>query len=112
MIIGTVLRVCYFKIEGILNAKSELLGRICSDKDIDVIVIQETHTIDNSDLCRRGHIDSYVLIGEQYGVAIFVKDDIDSARTIHSECSENIEVLTTEVCGITFINTYKLPNVS
>lgn len=62
------------------------------------------------------YITRYVVIEaihhKQYGVATFVRDNIDSARMIASECSGNIEVLAIEVCGITVINTYKPPNVA
>jgi len=51
--VGVVLRICHFNIEKISNAKSELLGSICRQKAIDVIAIQETHTVDNADLCKR-----------------------------------------------------------
>jgi len=112
--VGAVLRICHFNIEGISNAKSELLGSICRQKAIDVIAIQETHTVDNADLCKRGYIAGYVLIGaihhKQYGVATYVRDNIDSVRMIISECSRNIEVLAIEICGITVINIYKPPN--
>lgn len=115
--VGAVLKICHFNIEGISNAKSELLGRIYRQKTIDVIAIQESHTFDNADLCRRGYIAGYVLIGaihlKQYVIATFVRDNIDNARImIGSECSGNIEVLAIEVCGITVINTYKPPNVA
>jgi len=83
-------RICHFNIEGISNAKSELLGNICRPKAIDVIVIQETHTVDKADLCKRRYIADYdVLIGaihhKQYGVATFVRGTIDSARMIISK---------------------------
>ncbi|CAI6356987.1 unnamed protein product [Macrosiphum euphorbiae] len=87
--VGTVLRICHFNIGGISNAKIELLGNICRPKAIDVIAIQETHTVDKADLYKRRYIAGYVLIGaihhKQYGVAAFVRDNIDSARMIVSE---------------------------
>lgn len=93
--VGVVLRICHFNIEGISNAKSELLRSICRQKAIDVIAIQETHTIDNADLCKIWYIAGYVLIGaihhKQYWVATYVRDNIDSARMIIIECSRNIE---------------------
>lgn len=62
------------------------------------------------------YMAGYELIGaihhEQYGVATFARDNIDSARMIVSYCSGNIEVLAMEACGITVINTYKPPNVA
>jgi len=109
-----VLRIHHYNIEIISNAKSELSESICRQKAIDLIAIQETHTVDNADLCKRGYI-AYVHIEiihhKQYGVATFLRHDIDSARMIVSECSGKIEVKATEVCGITVINTYKPPNV-
>lgn len=72
--VGAVLRIYHFNIEGISNAKSELLGKICRHKAIDVIAIQEKHTVDNADLCRRWYMAGYVLIGaihhKQYSVYV------------------------------------------
>lgn len=51
--IGANLRVCHFNIEGISRDKCEVLSKLMNDERVDVIALQETHTIDAKDLKRR-----------------------------------------------------------
>jgi len=55
------------------------------EKKVDVIALQETHTIDNADLHKWGKIAGYNLIGaihyKQYGVATYFNSRVSHART-------------------------------
>jgi len=53
-ILGPCLRVCHLNIESISSAKSEILSKIMREEKVDVIKLQETHTIDEADLHIKG----------------------------------------------------------
>jgi len=114
--IGTYLRICHLNIEGISKAKCEILSKIMIDNKVDVIALQETHTTDEADLQKRGYIAGYTLIGainhKQYGIATYVKNDIDTANVIYRSHLNNIEILVTIIDSITIINVYKPPNAN
>uniref|UniRef100_A0A2S2QD57 Endonuclease/exonuclease/phosphatase domain-containing protein n=1 Tax=Sipha flava TaxID=143950 RepID=A0A2S2QD57_9HEMI len=84
--IGANLTVCHFNIEGISRDKCEVLSKLMNDERVDVIALQETHTVDDKDLKKRGFIPGYVLLGsinhKQYGIATYVKEDLDDVETI------------------------------
>jgi exonuclease III len=46
--------VCHLNIEGISTAKSEVLSKLMKEKKVYVIALQETHTIDEADLHKKG----------------------------------------------------------
>lgn len=82
----------------------------------DVIALQETHTTDDFDLQKRGYISGYTLIGainhKDYGIATYVKNDIDTASVVYRNHLNNIEILATTIDNVTIINVYKPPNVN
>ena len=41
---GANLKICQLNVEGISKDKADYLGRFCNKFDIDVLVLQETHT--------------------------------------------------------------------
>jgi len=78
--ISTDLRVCHLNIEGISKAKCEILSKIINNNDVDVIALQETQTVYDSDLKKKGYIARYTLIEaiyqKKYGIATYSKEDI------------------------------------
>jgi exonuclease III len=89
--VGEDLRICHFNIEGISKAKCEVLTKIMNKERIDVIALQETHTKDDNDLQKRGFIAGYIVIGaihhKQYGIATYVKENIDDTMVVHKSNS-------------------------
>jgi exonuclease III len=111
--VGEDLRICHFNTEEISKAKCEILTKIMNKERKDVIALQETHTKDD-DLQKRGYIARYILIEaihhKQYGIATYVKENIDGSRVVHKVNSGNIQVLATKIGSITVTNVYKPPN--
>ncbi|KAE9523030.1 hypothetical protein AGLY_016661 [Aphis glycines] len=112
--VGEDLRICHFNIEGISKAKCEVLTKIMNKERIDVIALHETHTKDDNDLQKRGYIAGYTVIGaihhKQYGIATYVKENIDDTMVVHKANSGNTQVLSTKIGSITVTNVYKPPN--
>ena len=48
--VGPVLKICQLNVEGLSKSKSEYLSRLCIEEEIDVLLLQETHTIDDFQL--------------------------------------------------------------
>lgn len=114
--IGANLNVCHFNIEGISRDKCEVLSKLMSNERLDVIALQETHTVDDNDLRKRGFIPGYLLLGsihhKQYGITTYVKEDLEDVETVSKSISENIFILITRVNEVNITNIYKPPNES
>lgn len=112
--INACVRVCHLNIEGISTTKSEVLSKLMKEEKVDVIALQETHSIDEADLHKRGQIAGYTLIGavhhKQYGVATYLKSYISNSRTVAQEVVGEVFILTTNVSGVNIVNVYKPPN--
>jgi exonuclease III len=114
--IGANLKVCHFNIEGISRDKCEVLSKLMNNERVDVIALQETHTVDDKDLEKRGYIPGYLLLGsihhKQYVIATYVKEDIDDLETITKSVAENIFILVTRISDVNIANIYKTPSES
>lgn len=60
--IGNHLKILSLNIEGCSQDKSEYLNKILSDHSPDVICLQETHSVNDSDLLRRCSLPNYELV--------------------------------------------------
>ena len=89
--VGNILQICQLNIEGISRDKSEYLTRILKDNAIDILVLQETHTLNDEDLLRRGKIAGFSVIAalhhRAYGLATYVKNGTEDVSVI--ECSDH-----------------------
>jgi exonuclease III len=87
--IGGDLRVCHFNIEGISKSKCAVLSKIMNKERVDVIALQETHTLNDEDIGKREFIQGYLLLRaihhKQYGVATYIKEYIDTCRIIFED---------------------------
>lgn len=114
--VGPILRICQFNIENISRSKSECLSKLLLDNDIDILLIQETHTADEAQLQSRGKIPGYRLIGATYhptyGTATYAKTNIDNVKLVSTSDSNNIHNTTIKVGDLTIINIYKPPAIS
>ncbi|XP_055714426.1 uncharacterized protein LOC129808680 [Phlebotomus papatasi] len=112
--VGASLRICHLNVEGMSKAKSEYLARLMRDERVDIITIQETHTISDENLRSRGSIPGYVLVdaihSAVHGVATYIKSSIPNYNVVYKDCTDNIHVLAIEVSGVTVINVYKPPS--
>ncbi|KAL1129539.1 hypothetical protein AAG570_012484, partial [Ranatra chinensis] len=83
---------------------------------IDLIAIQETHCNTEEQLKRRSKIPDYDLLGATYhhiyGVATYVKSNIDNATLISTLSNNNIHTVVVQIGSITVSNIYKPPDSS
>jgi len=74
-----LIRIMQLNVEGLSKSKADVLSRILDDEKIDILAIQETHTLDQDQLMKRGSISGYSIAGatyhSKYGTATYVKND-------------------------------------
>lgn len=112
---GSSLRIWQFNVEGISKSKSELLASELHEYDIQVALIQETHTADDEQLSTRGQIEGYDIVAyvnhRSYGIATYVRHEILNVENIGSTIDENdVHVAVIKVCNIHISNVYKPPS--
>lgn len=82
-------------VEGFSKSKAEVLERIVTEEKIDVV--QETHTADQKQLSKRGHITGFTIAGatfhSKYGIATYIKSDL---KWNHIRTSEENSIYTIE----------------
>lgn len=114
--LGPCIRICQFNIEGISRAKCDVLQKVLSDNDVDVLAIQETHTENEEQLRKRGRIYGYDLVAatyhHAYGVATYVRSNIENVHLISTSSNNNIHEVVIHIGGYTINNTYKPPTAS
>ncbi|EFA11872.1 hypothetical protein TcasGA2_TC002026 [Tribolium castaneum] len=105
------LTVCHLNIEGILKNKCDFLSKMSLREQLDVIVLQETHTSLEMDLFSREQIPGYTLvnfiISVSYGCATYVESNFEDYQSIAKTQENNIFLLTVKIAVIfllTFIN--------
>lgn len=114
--LGPCIRVCHFNIEGISRAKCQVLHRLLKENDIDLVAIQETHAESKDQLSSRGNIPGYDLLGatydRAYGVATYVRANIENASVLSTSTMNNIHEVTVKIGNITVANVYKPPAIA
>ena len=96
-------------IEGLSGAKQELLADLCITTNCDILCHQETHRGPTRAIPR---VSGMTLIAERphdpHGSAIFARNGLDANKSSLSD-SNNIEVLSIDIMGITISSVYKPP---
>lgn len=112
---GSSLKIWQFNVEGVSASKSEVLASRLQEYDIQVALIQETHTGDEAQLFSRGQINGYDIVAyanhRTYGIATYVKQGMLNVETVKTTIDENdVHVVVVKVCNIHITNVYKPPN--
>jgi hypothetical protein len=114
LILGPQLRILQIIVEGISKAKSEFLSKILKEEEIDVAVLQETHTVDDTQLHDRGFISGFTLAGrvndEKYGIATYVRTQL-VAEHLENNSGSSVFTSTVKLGSLTITNLYKPPAV-
>lgn len=114
--IGHSVGICHLSIEGISRAKSDYLSRLMSDENVDLVVLQETHTKSSEDLFSRAKICGFKILSAlnhpKYGIATLIKNEISDAEIVRCSDENLIFVITVKVQGITITNVYKPPSTT
>lgn len=114
--IGPVIHILHLNIEGISKSKGECASKIAREHSIDVIALQETHTLTDDDISNRGLIDGYRIVAHVpsrvYGIATYVRNAINDYSVVSESNVNDISTIVLEISGVTVVNVYKPPNVS
>lgn len=113
--VGPVIQILQLNIEGISISKSECISKVARDHSIDIIALQKTHTISDSDIQVRGEIAGFALVAHipnrVYGIETYVRNTITNYHIVSESTNNNVFSIAVEICGITVVNVYKPPNV-
>uniref|UniRef100_W5N2X9 Endonuclease/exonuclease/phosphatase domain-containing protein n=1 Tax=Lepisosteus oculatus TaxID=7918 RepID=W5N2X9_LEPOC len=102
--------ILQINVEGLTRAKCVVINHLAQEHNAQVILLQETHTKDNSNI----KIYGYHLIGAIYhahhGVATLVKLDKNAKHVAQSPDEDTTQWIAIEIEGFTFVNIYKPPS--
>lgn len=114
--IGPSVRIFQLNIEGISKAKCDHLSKILLENEIDVVLLQETHTENDTQFSLRGKIAGYTAIGashhKHYGLATYVRSSISNATLLSVDTVQEIFSITISIADTKIINIYKPPNAN
>jgi len=86
------------------------------ENNITVIVLQETHAENASDLSSRGHIEGFTLASatyhKKYGSATYVRNSISNWEHISTSDINNVSLIKIKIEEINIINVYESPGVN
>lgn len=113
--LGKIIRICQLNAEGLSRAKSEYISKFLLEENIDMALIQETHIENDNQQHYRGKIHGYDLLGatyhRSYGVATYVRSNIENTQLVQSTTDDDIHQVTTKIADITVVNIYKPPQI-
>lgn len=113
--VGNILQICQLNIEGISREKSEYLTHVLDEQKIDVLALQETHTVDDEDLLKRGRIPGFSIIAalhhRSYGIATYVRSGIQNVAIINCLEVQSTFSIVIKVADVTIANIYKPPKL-
>lgn len=111
--IGKPIRICQINVEGISRPKSEFLSKFLEEQNVNVAVIQETHTSTLEQLAARGIISGYEMIvaehSRAHGIATYVRQEIDNVKVVKSSSGDSVYTSTIKVGQLAVTNIYKAP---
>lgn len=112
--IGPTLRVCQLNVEGISLAKSEYLSRLFAEENVDVGLLQETHTETSEALQSRGNIADYMVAtsvnSNIHGIATYVRNNLTNFDVLETTNNNAIYSSSIRVASFNVTNVYKAPS--
>lgn len=111
--IGPKMRVYQVNVEGISCAKSDFLSKQFKAENIDIGVIQETHTTSLENIMARGKIPGYDLVvselSRSHGIATYKRTSMKDVSVVNSITADNIYSSTVAIGSMSITNVYKAP---
>lgn len=111
--IGPSLRICQINVEGMSRSKGEYLSKLSADENVDVVMIQETHTETLTQMENRGEIAGFNLVAVElsrvHGIATYVKNSMSNVQVIESNGNGNVYSTTIRSGQLSLTNVYKSP---
>jgi hypothetical protein len=112
--IGPIIKICQLNIEGISKDKCDYLAKLAKKMEIDVIVLQETHTGTEEQLHSRGLISGYILVDHLcssiYGLATYVRENLSNYEKVEKKVVNDVHLIDIKIGDTHIINIYKPPN--
>lgn len=112
--INSTLKICQINVEGLTKEKCEYLSRLMYKNKIDVLLLQETHQIDETHMKNCGPITGFNLVDSlyhrNYGIATLVKNDIKNVAVSSKLNLHGTALLTVVVNSVSILNIYKPPS--
>jgi hypothetical protein len=106
--IGPIIKICQLNIEGISKDKCDYLAKLAKKMEIDVIVLQETHTGTEEQLHSRGLISGYILVDHLcssiYGLATYVRQNLSNYETVEKKVVNDVHLIDIKVGDTHIIN--------
>lgn len=111
--IGDVLKILQLNIEGVSRSKADYLLKILNDHSVDVVLLQETHCADETQLRNRCKLPGFALAAATYhttyGTATYVRNNIEAVNNMVSTTVGNMYVTRIKISNMEIINLYKPP---
>ena len=101
--------VLQLKVEGLTNAKLEVVRQLANSNQVAVVVLQETHRTTDDNLTLPGFLLAGSIPSKHHGMATFVRTGITWSAVKRYPADSNIEWLVTAVQETTIVNEYKPP---
>lgn len=109
--IGPSSRICQINIEGVSRSKGEYLSKFLAEKNISVLLVQETHTESNEELNSRCQINGFDLVvaehSRPHGIAIYVKQGSTDVHIVESNTMNNVYSSVIRIGALHITNVYK-----
>lgn len=95
------------------RSKGEYISKLSAEEDVNIVLIQETHTATPEELERRGVISGFNMIVAEYsrahGIATYAKEGMDCVNVLESVSRDNIYSSTTRIGALSVTNVCKAP---
>ena len=103
------LRILQLNVEGWSTAKCEILQSLISEKRVNVVLLQETHQLDDSQLKLHGFTLADYIPSAHHGIATFVSNALSFAHVANSEEDCLTQWTTIAIAEVHVSNVYHPP---
>lgn len=87
------------------------MGNILKNNNIDIVLVQETHLVDETKARMRTKIAGYDIIGityhHTYGLITYASNDIENIKLITTSTDDDIHIIVVRVEDMNIVNVYK-----
>ena len=106
---NTDICVLQLNVEGLTRAKRDLILHISEEKNINIILLQETHVKDEDHLSIEGFNTISFIPSSKHGIATYAREGINIKSVLKSDEGNQIEWISITVNDMCILNIYKPP---
>ena len=103
------LAVFQLNVEGLTNAKLEIIRHLADSHKVAAVLLQETHCMAEDTLKLPGFHLAGSILSRHHGIATFVRSDLGWTATGQSPPNASVEWLSTRIQATSVVNVYKPP---